>query len=212
MSALALAPGNALAFFEVVGKLKTLKRTGWVNHGIPQPESVADHMYRMSMLGFLITDAGVDKSALIKICLLHDLAEATVGDITPFCGVSKEEKRRLEEAALRKMLDDLGHEELAEELMGYWMQYEESSSLTATVARELDKFEMIVQANEYELAHPEKRLDSFFASTEGYFHHPEVAAWDAELRKTRALRVQERDKAAAAAAAATAAAGGGGGD
>lgn len=31
------------------------------------------------------------------VCLMHDLAEAVVGDITPYQGVSKEEKRRLEE-------------------------------------------------------------------------------------------------------------------
>jgi hypothetical protein len=29
---------NALRFFSVVGKLKTLKRTGWVNNEIPLPE------------------------------------------------------------------------------------------------------------------------------------------------------------------------------
>jgi 5'-deoxynucleotidase YfbR-like HD superfamily hydrolase len=30
---------------------------------------------------------------------MHDLAEAVVGDITPYQGVSKEEKRRLEEVS-----------------------------------------------------------------------------------------------------------------
>lgn len=61
------------------------------------PESVADHMYRMSMLSFMVTDASINKDKLIKICLVHDLAESIVGDITPHCGVSKEEKKRLEE-------------------------------------------------------------------------------------------------------------------
>ena len=64
---------------------------------IPLPESVADHMYRMSMLSMLITDATVNKDHLMKICMVHDLAEAIVGDITPHCGVSKEDKRKLEE-------------------------------------------------------------------------------------------------------------------
>lgn len=31
------------------------------------------------------------------MCLVHDLAESIVGDITPHCGVPKEEKRNLEE-------------------------------------------------------------------------------------------------------------------
>ena len=28
-----ITAGNALNFFKTIGKLKTLKRTGWVNHG-----------------------------------------------------------------------------------------------------------------------------------------------------------------------------------
>jgi hypothetical protein len=68
---------NSLNFFLTIGKLKRLKRTGWVNHFIPEPESVADHMYRMSMMAFLISDPTVDRDHLIKLCLVHDIAEAT---------------------------------------------------------------------------------------------------------------------------------------
>ena len=32
-----------------------------------------------------------------SVCMVHDLAESIVGDITPHCNVSKEEKRQLEE-------------------------------------------------------------------------------------------------------------------
>ncbi len=51
----------------------------------------------MSVMSFMITDPTIDKSKLMKICMVHDLAEAVVGDITPFAGVTKEEKRILEE-------------------------------------------------------------------------------------------------------------------
>lgn len=34
---------------------------------------------------------------IYAVCMLHDLAEAIVGDITPHCNVTKEEKRQLEE-------------------------------------------------------------------------------------------------------------------
>ena len=188
LAAAAVSPSRALDFFAIVGKLKTLKRTGWVQNEIPLPESVADHMYRMSMLSFLITDAQVNRDELIKICLMHDLAEAKVGDITPHDGVSKEEKRRLEETALRQILSDIGQESISDEMLRLWMAYEEGNSHTANVAKQLDKFEMIVQADEYEEANPGKRLDSFFASTEGYFSHPEIAAWDAALRSKRSAR------------------------
>jgi putative hydrolase of HD superfamily len=49
------------------------------------------------MCAFMLTDPRINRDRLIKICMMHDVAEATVGDITPHDNVSKEEKRRLEE-------------------------------------------------------------------------------------------------------------------
>lgn len=187
-------PAKALDFFNVLGKLKMLKRTGWVNHEIAQPESVADHMYRMSMLSFLITDPAVQRDELVKICLLHDLAEAEVGDIIPGA-ISRAEKRVLEETALRTMLADIGHAGVAEEMLGLWMQYEEGDSPTAQCARQLDKFEMVVQADEYEKV-TGRVLEPFFASTAGFFSHPEICAWDAALRARRTARLASADLAA----------------
>lgn len=53
-------------------------------------------MYRMAMMSFMITDPAVNNDRLLKICLVHDLAEAVVGDITPYDGVSKEDKKKME--------------------------------------------------------------------------------------------------------------------
>jgi putative hydrolase of HD superfamily len=39
-----------VAFFGMVERLKTIKRTGWVNCGVRNPESIADHMYRCGAL------------------------------------------------------------------------------------------------------------------------------------------------------------------
>lgn len=95
---------QALEFLRVVGKLKTLKRTGWVNNGVTLPESVADHMYRMAMCSFLITDPALDRYRLMKIAVVHDLAEALVGDIVPHdTRYTKEQKRALEEVPPRMM-------------------------------------------------------------------------------------------------------------
>ena len=46
-------------------------------------------------------------------------------------------------------------------------------SAEAEVARQLDKFEMIIQADEYEREQG-MRLESFFRSTKDSFTHPEV--------------------------------------
>lgn len=185
-------PAKALNFFGTVGKLKTLKRTGWVNHDVSMPESVADHMYRMTMLCFMITDKSLDRDRLMKICLVHDLAEATVGDITPpeVSGVSKEEKQKLEIQALKDIVADIGNTELEREIFELWMEYEDGDTPLAKVAKQLDKYEMIIQADEYEKQHSaeQKRLESFFKSTEGYFSHPEISEWDKLLRASRDAR------------------------
>ena len=40
---------------------------------------------------------GINKKHVIKMALVHDLAECIVGDLTPHCGVSKAEKHAREE-------------------------------------------------------------------------------------------------------------------
>lgn len=42
------------------------------------------------------------------MAIVHDVAEALVGDITPHCNVSKEEKQRLEEGAIAQIKQMLG--------------------------------------------------------------------------------------------------------
>lgn len=39
---------SPLPFLEAIETLKGLKRTGWCRKGVPDPESVSDHMYRMT--------------------------------------------------------------------------------------------------------------------------------------------------------------------
>ncbi|KAL4583758.1 hypothetical protein LXL04_008345 [Taraxacum kok-saghyz] len=87
----------------------TTKRKGWINHGIKGPESIAHHMYRMALMALIAGDVpGINRERCIKIAIVHDIAEAIVGDITPADGVPKVEKSRLEQAALNEMCNVLG--------------------------------------------------------------------------------------------------------
>lgn len=49
----------------------------------------------------------------IKLALVHDVAEAIVGDITPTCGVSDQDKYQLEAAAVQRIKGMLGGASLA---------------------------------------------------------------------------------------------------
>ncbi|KAK0152380.1 HD domain-containing protein 2 [Merluccius polli] len=79
------------------------------------------------------------------------MAECIVGDIAPMDNVSKAEKHRREK------------------------EYETQSSPEARLVKQFDLVEMILQAHEYEeLEETPGRLQEFFDSTEGRFHHPDV--------------------------------------
>jgi putative hydrolases of HD superfamily len=72
--------------FNLAGRLKQLKRQGWVDRGVEQPESVADHSYRLALMTMVIAsrDPEIDASRAVRLALVHDLPEALAGDITPF--------------------------------------------------------------------------------------------------------------------------------
>lgn len=90
-----------LDFMHTIERLKTQTRTGWGNVGVPgRIESIADHMYRMSILALLSEeDQQLDIGKCVQMAVVHDLAEAIVGDITPHDGISKEQKQKLEEVS-----------------------------------------------------------------------------------------------------------------
>ncbi|CAM9098772.1 unnamed protein product [Ascophyllum nodosum] len=141
-------------------------------------------MYRMAMCSFLVTDARLDRSRVMKLAVVHDLAEALAGDIAPFQKVTKEEKRRLEEDGLEKICATIGSDSIAREIKELWLEYEDCTSEEARVVKDFDKFEMIVQADEYEQGQG-LDLGEFFQSTAGVFTTSQVQSWDKELRAQR---------------------------
>jgi len=186
-------PSSIISFLRLCYQLKTNKRTGWVEHNIALPESISDHQYGLAMLSWLITDPTVDRMKCIKMSLVHDLAECITGDITPHdVNISKDQKLILENNAMLQLRDTLGSE-TGQEFYNLWKEYSENSSPEAKLVKQLDKLEMIIQANEYETAQG-KDLQSFYDHTEGVFTHPEVIKIAEELRKNRTLRKMPESK------------------
>ncbi len=65
---------NLIKFAKIVGKLKRLKRTGWVKNNIIDPESVAEHSFRLAVLTMVLAPkVGVDQLKTTKMALIHDL-------------------------------------------------------------------------------------------------------------------------------------------
>jgi putative hydrolase of HD superfamily len=231
---------NALTFLSTIcGALKNIKRTGWVRMGVPLPESDADHMHRCAMCALMVTSqlpdprddysgtnqifhpSQINGSKLLKMALTHDLCESIAGDITPFCDAgavaSKYDK---EKAAMEKIRDVVG-DPLGTELFDLWKEYEEQRSPEALYCKDIDKFEMVLQASEYEKAHLISKNDiscvtsdetdstssssssrkksvltepmrTFYITTSKKMKSPFFQRLDAELRMTRQEMLRQR--------------------
>ncbi|XP_062890345.1 HD domain-containing protein 2 [Mobula hypostoma] len=180
-----------LQFIRFIGQLKRVSRTGWVYRNVKNPESVSDHMYRMAVMAFLIEDPSLNKERCIKLALVHDMAECIVGDIAPADNISKEEKHRREEEAM-KCLTALLNNDASKEIQELWQEYENQSSNEAKYVKELDRFEMIAQAFEYEeMEEKPGHLQEFFDSTKGKFSHPEILQLVTTLNTERDARVKK---------------------
>ncbi|KFM26955.1 HD domain-containing protein 2 [Auxenochlorella protothecoides] len=186
------SPRNAIDFLTVVQQLKLTKRTGWVKRGVKGPESIADHMYRMGVMSLLLSGTGYDYNRCMRLALVHDIAESLVGDITPTCGVSDEEKHALESAGIQKLKAMLGGGPAADEMEELWREYEAGESTEAALVKDFDKLEMILQAQEYE-AGQGMVLQEFFDSTAGKWRTGLGRTWAAEIASRRPGAAAQED-------------------
>lgn len=128
-------------------------------------------MYRMALMAMVMEWPGLDMRRCTEMCLVHDLAEAIVGDITPDCGVAVEEKHRREREAMGRIVSTMASTSEAEKILSLWQEYEENETEEAHFVHELDKLEMALQAVEYEQKHA-RRLDVFVNAAHGKISHP----------------------------------------
>ncbi|TFK68730.1 hypothetical protein BDN72DRAFT_841406 [Pluteus cervinus] len=177
---------DKLAFFHVLERLKTQKRTGWVEHGIPNVESISDHMYRMSVLAMCVSDTNLDVGKCVMMAVVHDIAEAHVGDISPREGIPKAEKRRLEAEAMHNFVHDMLHDSpAAQRFEALWKEYEEGQTPEAKFVKDLDRIEMALQASEYERTYAATNLQTFYDTSIPNINHSEVREWAQDLIEER---------------------------
>ena len=146
-------PHNLLALYTQVATLKLLPRTGWLQRGIPNPESVAEHTFGVAMLALLIGDTsdGLDRGKLLAIALLHDMAEVLLSDLPASAKrfIGAEHKHAAERRALEEML---AHMDNRAEYLALWEEYACGWSREARLVKGIDRIEMLAQALSYERA------------------------------------------------------------
>ena len=120
-------------------KLKDIDRAGWVRAGVSNPESVAAHSWGMAILALRLCPDHLDLSKVLQLCLVHDVAEIVVGDLTPHDDTTTKHD---DEISAMKIL--------APQWLGHFEEYEDNSTEEAKFVKYLDKLDMALMARFYE--------------------------------------------------------------
>jgi putative hydrolase of HD superfamily len=164
-----------LDFFKTAVNLKNISRQGWIDKlSLKHPESVADHSYSMAIMGMIISDLeNYDSEKMLKMILLHDLAESKIGDFTPN-QISKENKIKIENNAYDEIINTLP-ESIKLQYGKIWEEYQKQDSPESKIVHQIDKLEMALQAKMYQKQGSSKdAVLSFFKSAENEITHPKL--------------------------------------
>src|ERR1043165_3355256 len=151
-------------------RLKGLERTGWMLRGIAAgAESVAAHSYGVVVAAMLLGDEVIERGVevnmerVLRVALLHDWAEARVGDMprTATLYFGAEARKRAERAAFTDLVGDLDAGGLADKYNALHEDYEERASLEARLVKAADVIDLLVQTLAFERAGV-RGLDEFW--------------------------------------------------
>ena len=151
-------------------RLKRLDRTGWILRGLPNgTESVGAHSFGVAVTAMLIADelfdqgVAIDVEKVLRIALLHDWAEARVGDMprTASLYFGADARRNAESDALADIVSQL---KASSRYLELYYEYEHRESVEARLVKAADVLDLLVQVLALERAGA-RGLDEFWEVT-----------------------------------------------
>ena len=145
---------NAMRFYLLATKLKYKIRSGWdKNHwnvSSERLESIAEHVYGTLILAVTFDsqfDYNIDLEKVLKMLIIHEIGEVKIDDITPFDGITLEQKAEIEHEAMKDVIGDLIKKE---EFYNLLLEFDEHETKEAKFAYLCDKLEADIQAKVYQ--------------------------------------------------------------
>jgi len=164
-----------LDFFKSAINLKNISRQGWIDKlSLKHPESVADHSYSMAIMGMIMSDLeNYDSEKILKMILLHDLAESKIGDYTPN-EINADKKERIENNAFFEITAKLPIT-LKSQYDEIWTEYQNHTTPESKIVHQIDKLEMALQAKTYQKqGAPKEKILPFLESARINITHPKL--------------------------------------
>lgn len=163
---------------EVWNELSKLQRTGWVQRGVENPETVAEHTMALKRLGKILGEfSETERKELLDMLEVHDWPEAVHGDEVilhngddSVYASLKSTKFEKEQNALRPICEKMGS--VGKTIFNLWMRFETSDDAVANFGRQLDKYQAVEKALEYEREQRIELFREFFDYSKKYITHP----------------------------------------
>lgn len=200
---------NLVNFFHKIGKLKEMPRRGWVINDIKNGESIAEHIFRASLMAWILgkKKRGLKIERVLKMALIHDICEIYAGDITPYDSIlprnakqrkevmktwprftvaqkSKlsKDKHRKEEKGLNKLLLDMPTD-IKKEIKNLWMDYEKGLTPEGKFFKQTDRLENFLQALEYWKKYKKPPQGPWWEWAREFFDDPHILEFIDEMGK-----------------------------
>jgi putative hydrolase of HD superfamily len=169
-----------LDFIVEIGKLKGMPRLYWLLRGIKKPETVAGHIFTLTIMAWIFGKERKDlnQEKLLKMALCHELSAVYTGDTTPYDRIlpknekerekflkkmirlSKKEKEwiflkdyKTEKKVLTKLTKKLDHQ-IKKEILDLWHDYRTRGSPEAKFLGQLNILAVLLQGLLYEKQYP----------------------------------------------------------
>ena len=131
---------SVVDFLAKCQKLSDTIRTGWDDWHVNRErlESIAEHIFEVAIFTILMKsqyEYDVDIMKVVYMVVIHDLGEIEIGDYTPF-QITREEKTRIERAAVHDMLKDLLD---GPEIEALFLEFDAHETDEAILAYQCDK-------------------------------------------------------------------------
>ena len=141
--------------------LRLIKRSQWTERKIEDPESISEHTYSAWLLAMLFLPEeqeteGYSKREILDMLLVHDMAEAIVGDQTiSLCEPTKELKSQNE--VLKKLFLKGTYPDIANLTHYYnvWTGYYNGININARTARDINLIQTVYTFCEYYCIYPD---------------------------------------------------------
>jgi len=142
---------NLICVYDTLETLEAKIRQGVINWNITgiRRESIAEHVYSVQQLAWLMwlaTNEKIDILKVVSMLSIHEVEETIIGDITPYSGITPEQKREMGIKAVKKVLGNLKQYEFMHSLIN---EFDDEKTPDAFFAHLCDKLDCDLTVKHY---------------------------------------------------------------